>query len=474
MHAGTVGGLLCVRARAGDGDLSGRHRRVPPPPSAPAHHGAHRRRTADGGLLTVPVLVPFARVGAQENFHRSLQEVAFWSARPQSYLAAPRNNLIYGGLVRRAVWANWTSEAYLFPGIVPLILACLGVVRGGARRRWLAVSFVVVAFVLSLGPALHLAQRDPGRFPLPYRAAYDLLPGVSALRAPLRIAPLLMLGIALLAAFGARWLRDRAVGDGRPDRALPRLLTPALTACVLAEFLTAPLPTVRVYDSARPSPVHAWLASQPPAVVCELPNPGRLDSVLSAVEGHDRYVNGTIEIRPPAERELFSLLNRFGHRPTDTAEALRVLQALGVDYLVLHRVGFAPERWAEAKAGVERAADDMTYRTTQGDTEIYQFRPARERYAGLLAAVPAGSRLFMSPWTDENHGVLGKALMVRLLAGREIASTLHTGWTPAPIVPDPHFSPEFGVFYRAERVPDGWDVGSPVWNEGNVVIYRAL
>ncbi len=200
---------------------------------------------------------------------------------------------------------------------MPLLLAGLGVVRGSVRRRWLAAAFAAATFLLSLGPALHLAQRDRGRFPLPYRAAYAYLPGVSALRAPLRIAPLLMLGIALLAACGVRWLRDRATGDGRRGGALPRLLAPALTACVLAEFLTAPLATVAVADGAHPSPAQTWLAAQPPAVVCELPDPSRADSVLRATGWHDRYINGALEIRPPAERELLRLLNRFGRTPAE-------------------------------------------------------------------------------------------------------------------------------------------------------------
>lgn len=426
-----------------------------------------------GLLLALPFLAPFARVAEQEHFQRPLQEVAFWSARPQSYLAATPDNLIYGRLVRRAIWKNWTSEAYLFPGVVPLALACLGVIGGGARRRWLAVAFAAAAFVLSLGPALHLAQRDPGRFPLPYRAAYAVVPGVSSLRAPLRIAPLLMLGIALLAAYGVRWLRDRTTRYGRYGHAISRLLAPVLIASVLAEFLTAPLATVRVRDDAHPSPVGSWLESQPPAVVCELPDPTRFDSVLRAAKGHNQYVNGTIEIRPRAERELFRLLGRFGRNPADTAEALRVLQALGVTYLVLHRADLTPGEWADTKGVLQESADDVAFRATEGDADIYQLRPARERYGDLLAAVPEGSHIFVSDWTGGGSGVLNKAILMRLLAGRTIATTLRTEWTPPPTPPDPRASPEFGMFYRTENVPSGWDMDNPVWANRSIIVYRA-
>lgn len=425
-------------------------------------------------LVVLPILLPYYRVAAAEHFSRRLSEVEFWSARPQSYLAATPANLLYGSLVRRTVWNRWVSEAYLFPGIVPVILAVIGAVGEKSWRRWLAIALTAVAFLLSLGPVLHLAQRDRGYFPLPYLLAYRFVPGVSGLRVPLRIAPLVMLGLALLAAWGALWLRRRLARMRGRGAILGRLIVPVLVLGILAEYLTAPLATVPAATGGHLSPPRQWLAAQPRAVICELPHLGSAGVMVNATYSHHRYVNGVAEVMPPAQRELFRMLHRAAERPADAKEAFRVLQAIGVDYLVLHRGEFSSTRWSGLQKTLADAAPLLEYRMADGETVVYQFTSAPGPYQSLRRAVPPNSRVFVSDGMVARDGVLEKAVVMHVLADRTIVSTLRTGWGPTPVAPQARMAYDFGIFYRNERVSAAWETNHPVWSDHRVVIYRPV
>ncbi|MBF6592444.1 MAG: YfhO family protein, partial [Ktedonobacterales bacterium] len=111
-------------------------------------------------VMLVPIVLPFVHVATREAFARPLHEVEYWSARPQTWLAATPNNLLYGPIVRAHAW-TWSTELYLFPGVIALLLAVTGIVAGQRHRiRWLALALTVCGFVLTLGPTLHLTRRD--------------------------------------------------------------------------------------------------------------------------------------------------------------------------------------------------------------------------------------------------------------------------------------------------------------------------
>lgn len=81
----------------------------------------------------------------------------------------------------------WEFCAYL--GVLPLLLAAIGIVRGG-RLRWLGLALAIAGLWLSLGDA-------GGVWPLLQR-----LPGWSAMRVPARLLSLYGLGLLLLAGLG--------------------------------------------------------------------------------------------------------------------------------------------------------------------------------------------------------------------------------------------------------------------------------
>jgi hypothetical protein len=148
----------------------------------------------------------------------------------------------------------------VFLGYVTLGLALLGIWRArGRARAWIWVALVFG--VLALGPLLQINGRyrfsldnllpEGVTFPLPY-ALLHFVPFINANRAPNRHSVILMLALAVLAAFAAAWLfgaiderakrRSRGAGSGLGMR-IASLSACLLIVLILLEHLAIPLPT---------------------------------------------------------------------------------------------------------------------------------------------------------------------------------------------------------------------------------------
>ncbi|MBI2186993.1 MAG: hypothetical protein HYU37_07685 [Acidobacteria bacterium] len=108
---------------------------------------------AGAGLFVVavvaPFLLPYAALRAQGFGARSLPEVARFSADVSSYATAFAEQRIWG-----ALQALPKPEGELFPGLVPLLLAVIGIFFGGSASP---------GFARSAGPALRTQDvRRPG------------------------------------------------------------------------------------------------------------------------------------------------------------------------------------------------------------------------------------------------------------------------------------------------------------------------
>lgn len=318
----------------------------------------------------IPVVLPFWRVARMNGFARPAREVEYWSARPQTWLAATPNNLLYGQLVRDHAW-TWSTEMYLFPGVVALGLSVVAVcARRSGSWRWFGLVLAVLGFVLSLGPVLHLARRDQGWIPLPYGLLYRFIPGGDALRAPVRAAPIAMLGIALLAAIGwnefAKFVRTH-----RAAVSVTPVVASVLCVLLLGEYATAPLHIVAVPQvRADEQSVARWLREQPPSIVAVLPDVHAPVVMALATTNRHRFVNGDAEILPATTRTLFDDLQTF---PSVTSVA--ALETIGVDLVVLDRRGYTAAAWAELPARVAASAPMWVRVATLTDAIVYRVMP---------------------------------------------------------------------------------------------------
>ena len=201
-------------------------------------------------LLTAPYLLPYATT-RHDVGPRPEEQISMFSARPSSYRAATETNYLYG---ERTVNFG-RGERRLFPGVLPLLLAVIGLLLYSAPKE--AIAYLVtltIAFDMSFGLKGYT-----------FSFLYQHVPAFDSLRAPARVAIFVIFCLAILAAYGQAAL-ERATG-----KRLRRALIVAIPAMLLLEYWVAPLP-LTAYPSA-PSPLYAWLAKQPAGVVAEFPMP---------------------------------------------------------------------------------------------------------------------------------------------------------------------------------------------------------
>jgi hypothetical protein len=278
-------------------------------------------------LPAVMVWLPYRRAQAEMGLRRTLEN---WTVSPESFIASPSHldqwivSLFAGSDV------NANAGAYLFPGILPLLLAIVAV--GAARRRevWFYALLTVVSLLMFTPPPISL-----------WPAVY-WLPAFNFIRAPSRFMILTTLALAVLAGYGfehlaARWRQPFREEWRQPFRVA---LAVATSLLLLAEFSAHPFQGTE-YRYELPA-IDRWLATLPgPIVVAELPTPNARQSgpferhqtramLHSTAHWHDT-IHGYSGIRSPRLDEATMALTRF---PDD--ESVAKLRELGVTHVIIH------------------------------------------------------------------------------------------------------------------------------------------
>ncbi|HET9252338.1 MAG TPA: hypothetical protein VFP58_09490 [Candidatus Eisenbacteria bacterium] len=295
-------------------------------------------------LAILPITWPyFVQNRAMPEFRRTLGESALYSA----------DVLDYGRIHPTATLSSWIDlpsgpQAY-FPGIVTVALSLAALIAlwrevrrdpidsspGLARTAGLArlaeraraaivavryrgyfVALAVVSFVLSLGPILHVGGRTIW-IPLPYAVVYYLIPGFSSMRAPARLAVLVLLAMSVLAGLGfmelQRALARRSAGSRRSA-------VGALFGVAALFAWNRPVSLLTLPTTETAPPIYRWLAAQPDSVrVVEFPVPATdadetethsLRQVLTLIHGK-RRLDGSSGFVTPRYREFRSRVHGF-------------------------------------------------------------------------------------------------------------------------------------------------------------------
>ena len=267
---------------------------------------------------------------------RQDSDIAMYSASWSNYLSATPENVVHGG------WSAGLgrNERRLFPGVIALTLAIIGV-AGLDRRRVTLILTGAVGLIVSLG--FNTPLYEPLRTILfPYRG----------LRAPARASILVFLAIAGLAAYGyARLTRAQS-------RAVTALAATALSAAMLIEY-RHPLHAWLTLPAEAPQ-VYRWLATQPRSVVAEVPfaAPDRLDSIFDGLYMFNStyhwqpIVNGYSGFFPRTFMELAEQTRGF---PDD--RSIEYLKGRGVDLIVVHGGLLGVDRYGEVTAALLERSD---------------------------------------------------------------------------------------------------------------------
>ncbi|MBI2828731.1 MAG: hypothetical protein HYX77_05610 [Acidobacteria bacterium] len=302
-------------------------------------------------VLLIPVTVPYwqnrAVVGERSEF-----EVWFYSAVPADYLVPHRQSIYWGPQV------PVRPERELFPGLVPVALAAVGLAP--------PLSAVRVAYLAGLALGVDASFGLNGVI---YPFLYGWVPPFRGLRVPARFGVIVALVLSVLAGYGVA----RIVG--RMKRPLWRHAT--VVAIVLAALVEA-RPVLALEPIWRDAPaIYAALPAGRTAVLAELPFPAPDDTF-----GHEfifmyfstfhwqRLVNGTSGFFPDDYLELRDVMYGF---PSD--ESLAALRARGVEYLVLHRQFYDPSEYARATADLDRHRSVRLVTVGQwNDSEVRLYR----------------------------------------------------------------------------------------------------
>src|SRR5262249_4524981 len=139
-----------------------------------------------------------------------------------------------------------------FAGALLMLLAALGLAACFGRRGCpggsdvkLYALILVVAFVCSLGPSPTAWGHALG-VPGPYALLLRIVPGLDGLRAAARLAVVVQMALAVLAAFGCAWLVDRVSTNARA------IVVAALALLIVVEGWAAPL-TAAAFNPDGPS-----------------------------------------------------------------------------------------------------------------------------------------------------------------------------------------------------------------------------
>ncbi len=363
-YLGLALGLLLIYAIAG--------RRWRPP----RHQVAPLTALAAGVVLAVlPVAVPYVlqRVEMPE-LTRTLGEAALYSADLLDYLRWSSSSVLGGYLpVPTGAQSYW-------PGFAAVGLAAVGtaavlgrrLIRGFGGEGYFIV-LGVATFILSLGPILQVGGHRIW-IPLPYSLAHYVIPGLSGMRAPARLASIVLLAVVVLAGIGYRHLQ---MGWGRRDvRAWQGLVSVLFFSAFVCAWprqtSMLELPTAEAMP-----PVYRWLAARPDdPPVLELPVPARdqdenevhaLRQYLILYHGKPR-IGGISGFTSRRYREFRSAIQEFPDRAALDAAAQQ-----GAKLIIVHYADY-PEPFRGTLH--RRVADQpsLTLRATFGDDVVYELQ----------------------------------------------------------------------------------------------------
>ncbi|HIQ12613.1 MAG TPA: hypothetical protein EYH29_07075 [Caldilineales bacterium] len=300
----------------------------------------------------------------------------------------------------------------VFLGFVTVALALIGAAALWKRSRgWIAAT--ILAAIFTLGPLLQIYGRILYDFdgletsiPLPFILLH-YIPFVKGNRTANRWSIVLMLALAVLAAWGAWWLLGKMNGEGAEGRGNERArgwlalgVTGLLAAGILVEHAAMPLPTTnaRIPDAVQ------QLASLPDGAVWQIPMGWRNSFGVLGVERtqaqywmtahHKPIISGNTSRNPAIKFDYFARLPlvaaivqaESGHPPDDDLlaaardQADEVITLWGVRYLMLMppvpgRLPYADTWQVSQQTALELIPHSAAPIIDDGDIQIYGVEP---------------------------------------------------------------------------------------------------
>lgn len=282
----------------------------------------------------------------------------------ESFLASPAR---FHQFLQQRFWGPWEKEpdAFLFPGILVMTLAVIGIASWPARRR-LRENYVAFYVLIALIATLMFVP-----WPIELWRYVHWLPGLNFIRMPSRFIILTLLALSVLAGFGV----DRIAA--RLSKAAATLATIAIAALLLAE--SSAYPFTGVPFAINIPAIDHWLDTQPkPFVVAEVPVPspgniGALErhqtrSMFHATAHWQKTIHGYSSLRRPLHDRLYLELTAFPE-----ANSLASLRAVGVTKIVVHTEDYG-DRWRSVEEQIAKTPL-LKLERVEGSGRVYSILP---------------------------------------------------------------------------------------------------
>jgi hypothetical protein len=307
-------------------------------------------------LLIAPSTIPYVE-NRQKLGDREIAEVEQYSADLTDFAAVHPRNWLYGDLLAQ----YGAAERHLLPGVTALLLAALGfwMAPGKAKLLYGLVLLISVDLTLGTNGVLFPWLRD---LAVPYRG----------LRAPARAVVMVMLPVAVFAAFAVARLTTRLT----PARAL--VAVGALLAAIATENVMEP----NLWDTPRKASPLSWTAP-PDAVLFEYPvaPAHRLDASFDAhymvgrIGTWTAMVNGYSGYFP---RDYIQLLEAAADFPN--AHTIDTLRDRGVTHITVHEMWLEGtfEQLTRSLAAVTALEMIARYPGNGGDVAVFRILTAQQ------------------------------------------------------------------------------------------------
>ncbi|HVE72112.1 MAG TPA: hypothetical protein VNI54_12150 [Thermoanaerobaculia bacterium] len=319
-----------------------------------------------GSLALIPILIPYWKAGRLYGLRGDAGETLEYSGTLHGWTIASLHNRLYGPLTNDG---STNPEHWAFPGVLGIVLALIGIWFATKRERNIALFFIVLGFLGSLG--MHTIFG---------RLLFEYVPLFRGIRAPARWAMIVYLGMAILIAYAAARRRWIAV---------------VLTFALLFELRAAP---IRWYlTTGETPPVYRWLATRDVKSVLEVPiaQSNAYEYLYFATVHHKPLVNGVSGFLPPGYDDLGAMMSKaelilvHDDTPIGDPRAVRTPQS---PYVLEH-----PVHWEEITGALDVSGHGdapLRFATLYFDNRTERIEAAVDgsRFSAHIAERPAGIR----------------------------------------------------------------------------------
>lgn len=318
---------------------------------------------ATGAYLIAPsvwMLIPYRAAQTGAGLRREYPAEAMPGF--ESFVASPSRAHI---ALQEAVLGRTVNDqaiAFLFPGVIVLVLAAIAVLLyRPSRQPWRSAPVPFYAVLAVVSTLMFVT------WPVDLWRYIYWLPGFNFIRVPSRFILVVMLSLGVLAAAAFELITAKWAARSRLAAAV------MLSLLLLAEYSSHPFAGVP-YRMDIPA-ADRWLDSQPkPFAVAELPVPSVGDlgnyerrqtrAMLHSTAHWQKTVHGYSGIRQPLHEQLYEVMTTF-----PDPGSIDALRNVGVTYVVVHGNDYGAT-WRDVEPRLEQSRD-LQLVHSDGDDRVY-------------------------------------------------------------------------------------------------------